>query len=245
MCPSPCRTSASAAQRRWWRAWWLLLPLLGATVLYTVWAQVMPLHGALDWPSQRGRLLALAADSPWLVGAGLCGLMTLLSVLALPGCSVLALAAGLCFGTPLGTLLVVTSSTVGATLAFLAARHGARDAVRRRWGPRLAPVEAALARDGAMFLFSMRLVPVIPYPLINPLMGLTGIRLRPFIVASLLGMLAGSAVYAHAGSELGQALVPQDLFTPGVLASLALLAFLPWVGRGLARTVARLRPARR
>ena len=212
--------------------------VLGATLYGLLWCYGAALPAGLPtdanaWLAQRGRLLALSASSPWSVGAGLFGLMTLLSLLALPGCSVLALAAGLCFGTLAGTLLVVTSSTAGATLAFLAARHGWRDAVQARWGRRLAPIEAALARDGAMFLFSLRLVPVIPYPLINPLMGLTGIALRPFIVASLLGMLAGSAVYAHAGAVLGDAQVLQDIVTPGVLASLAVLAVLPWIGRRL------------
>ena len=214
---------------------WPLLPLLLLLGGWLWWAHGHSLHQALVWDLQRGRLLALHAEAPWSLGAGLFGGMALLSVLALPGCSLLALATGLCFGTLLGTLLVVGASTLGATLAFLAARHGWRDAARARWGARLAPVEAALARDGAMFLFSMRLVPVIPYPLINPLMGLTGMALRPFILASLLGMLAGSAVYAHAGSTLGQARVLGDLFSPAVLASLGLLALLPWMGRWLSR----------
>ena len=177
------------------------------------------------------QLLALTTASPWATSVVIFGLFTVLSALALPGCSVLALAAGLCLGWLPGTLLVVLASSVGATLSFLAARHLARDRVRRRWGHRLAGIDAGLAQDGAFYLFMLRLAPVIPYPLINPLMGLSAMPVRQFFTVSLLGMLAGSAAYVYAGTVLGSAQRWQDLLSPGLWAAAGLLLALPVVAR--------------
>lgn len=183
------------------------------------------------WAGQRSQLLALQADHPWGLGLGLLAGMALLSALALPGNAPLALAAGLCFGVPLGAAIIVFGSTLGASLAFLAARCWWRDAVQRRWGVQLAGVQAAVARDGAFYLFSLRMAPLIPYPVINPLMGLTAMRLRTFFVVSLLGMLAGSVAYAWAGDALARAQAQPDLASPGLLAGLLALAVLPWGAR--------------
>lgn len=183
------------------------------------------------WGSQRGQLLALQAAHPWGLGLALVAGMTLLSALALPGNAPLALAAGLCFGVPLGAAIIVFGSTLGASLAFLAARCWWRDAVQRRWGAQLAGVQSAVARDGAFYLFSLRVAPLIPYPVINPLMGLTAMRLRTFFTVSLLGMLAGSVAYAWAGAALARAQALPDLASPGLLAGLLGLALLPWAAR--------------
>ena len=214
-----------------------LLPgLLAVAALATVAALAWACSGmaGLDgaWlQTRQGELRSLHADQPIAFGAGLFMLFTLMSALALPGCSVLALAAGLCMGWLPGTLLVVLASSVGATLSFLAARHLWRDGVRRRWGHRLARVEDGLARDGAYYLFTLRVAPVIPYALINPLMGLSAMPTRQFFSVSLLGMLAGSAAYVYAGTTLARAQGWQDIFSPGLLAALALLAVMPWVAR--------------
>ncbi len=181
--------------------------------------------------TRQSELRSLQADQPIAFGAGLFMLFTLMSALALPGCSVLALAAGLCMGWLPGTLLVVLASSVGATLSFLAARHLWRDGVRRRWGHRLARVEDGLARDGAFYLFTLRVAPVIPYALINPLMGLSAMPTRQFFSVSVAGMLAGSAAYVYAGTTLARAQSWQDVLNPGLLAALALLALLPWAVR--------------
>ena len=194
--------------------------------------------------TRQADLLAFQAARPWAFTTGLFLLFTLLSALALPGCSVLALAAGLCLGWLPGTLLVVLASTVGATVSFLVARHWWRDAVNRRWGHRLAAIENGLARDGAYYLFSLRMAPVIPYALINPLMGLSAMPLRQFFIASLFGMTAGSAAYVYAGTVLSEASSWQSLFTPGLMAALAVLALLPWVTRWLLRKFKSVRPVR-
>jgi uncharacterized membrane protein YdjX (TVP38/TMEM64 family) len=128
---------------------------------------------------------------------------------------------------------VVLGSTVGATVSFLAARHWLRQHLARRWGVQLAQVQAAVARDGPFYLFSLRVMPVIPYPVINPLMGLTSMPVAQFFAVSLLGMLAGSAAYAFAGNALAEAQAVPDLLSPGLLGGLVALALLPWMLRWL------------
>lgn len=193
--------------------------------------------GAADWLSasqwqlRQSELRAAHSASPWGFAAALFGLFTVLSALAIPGCSVLALAAGLCLGWLPGTLLVTTASSLGATLSFLASRHWLRDGVRRRWGHRLAGLEAGLARDGAYYLFTLRVAPVIPFALVNPLMGLSAMSTRQFFAVSFVGMLAGSAAYVYAGTALGAASGWRDIVAPEVLAALCLLAALPWLAR--------------
>lgn len=204
----------------------------------TLWACTgTPSFNMLSLNTRQAELLALHAAHPLTFTAGLFLLFTLLSALALPGCSVLALVAGLCLGWLPGTFLVVFASTLGATASFLAARHWWRDAVRQRWGHRLSALEKGLARDGAFYLFSLRVAPVIPYALINPLMGLSAMPLRQFFVVSLLGMTAGSAAYVYAGTVLSEAIGWQTLFTPGLITALAALALLPWAARWLLRLV--------
>ncbi len=208
----------------------LVITAVSGLLLWEFWGgMVMPELSA--WQARQQELLLWQQQQPWLFGLGFFALFTLLSALALPGCSVLALAAGACFGWVGGTLLVVLASTVGATLSFLAARHWLRASVQRRWGHRMAAIEAGLARDGGRYLFALRLAPVIPYALLNPLMGLSRMRTRTFFNASLLGMLGGSALYVHAGQQMARAGSLHGLWSPGVLGALALLALLPWAGR--------------
>ena len=189
------------------------------------------------WPdaawlqARQQQLAALQAAAPLLFGLGFFGLFVALSALALPGCSVLALAAGLCFGWVGGTAIVVLASTVGASLSFLVARHCLRDAVQRRWGQRLAALQTRMQRDGALVLFSLRLAPVVPYPMLNPLMGLTAMSTRTFAIVSGAGMLAGSAAYVQAGTDLARWAQGGRLWSPALLTALAALALLPWLGR--------------
>jgi uncharacterized membrane protein YdjX (TVP38/TMEM64 family) len=206
--------------------------LIVALLLATVWALAgVPLPGPQWLHAQQQGLLNLVQARPWSSGLGFFLVFTLVSALALPGCGLLALGAGLCFGWLTGTLLVLLASTLGATLSFLAARHLWRDAVRQKWGHRLRPLEDGLARDGAFYLFSLRLAPVIPYALINPLMGLSAMPTHQFFGVSLAGMLAGSAAYVYAGTTLAQVRNWGDLFSPPLMAVLLALAVLPWVAR--------------
>jgi uncharacterized membrane protein YdjX (TVP38/TMEM64 family) len=182
---------------------------------------------------QQGQAAWLRAEDlpPWPRAALLFGVFVLLSALALPGCSVLALSAGAWFGLGAGTALVVVASTLGATVPFVLARRFGRARLMRRHGERLAWLERALARDGARLLFALRVLPLLPYGLVNPLMGLTAMRLPVFAAVSAAGMLLGSAAYVQAGVVLGRAATPTDLWDAPLAALLAATALLPWLLR--------------
>lgn len=162
-----------------------------------------------------------------------------MAALSLPGAAVMSLAGGAMFGLLIGVPVVLVSATIGATLAFWAARYILRDRVARRFGDRLKIIDAGLERDGVFYLFSLRLVPVFPFFLINILMGLTAIRTRTFFAASLAGMLAGTAVYVNAGTQLAAIDSLSDVVSPTVIGSFVLLAIFPWLARwaiGLVKT---------
>ncbi len=147
----------------------------------------------------------------------------------------MTLATGALFGFWGGVVLVSFASTIGATLAFLAARYFLRDWVRARLGARLADrarsVETDLARDGAFYLFTLRLIPVVPFFAVNLLMGLTAIRALTFYLVSQAGMLAGTAVYVNAGTQLAQLDSLSGIASPTLLAAFALLGLSPWIAR--------------
>jgi uncharacterized membrane protein YdjX (TVP38/TMEM64 family) len=124
--------------------------------------------------------------------------------LSLPGAAILTIASGAIFGLVVGTLIASFASSLGATLAFLSSRFVLRDAVMARFGDRLAAINAGIAKDGAFYLFTLRLVPAFPFVVINLLMGLTSIRTSTFYWVSQLGMLLGTIVYVNAGTQLVQ-----------------------------------------
>lgn len=223
---------------------WLLALAVLLLAAAGLWCANRGLPDMAWWQTQRGQMQALYDGHPYTFAACLFGCFTLLSALALPGCGVLALAAGAYLGLVAGTALVLLASTLGASASFLAARHLFRNSVQRRWGHRLRGIEAGLARDGSFYLFSLRVAPLIPYGLVNPLMGLSQMPLARFFWVSLIGMLAGSAAYVYAGTQLvtapGQALDWHELSSPGFVTALLLLALLPWCARALWR---KARPA--
>ncbi|MFM8767257.1 MAG: FAD-dependent oxidoreductase [Rubrivivax sp.] len=155
------------------------------------------------------------------------------TALSLPGAVPLTLAGGALFGLGLGTLVVSFASTLGATLAMLVSRHLLREAVKSRFGARLAEVDRGIARDGAFYLFTLRLVPVLPFFAINLLMGLTAMRVWTYAWVSQLGMLAGTLVYVNAGTQLAQISSVQGIVSPSLLGAFALLGVLPLAGRWL------------
>ncbi|MFN3279818.1 MAG: FAD-dependent oxidoreductase [Paracoccus hibiscisoli] len=188
----------------------------------------------IDLQSLRNRLAAIGTvqqDRPLLV-AGLF-LVTYVAVVALslPIAVWLTLAGGALFGFWTGLLIVSFASAMGATLAFLASRYLLRDWVRARLGARAAGIEAGLSRDGAFYLFSLRLMPVVPFFAVNLLMGLTRVPAWTFYWVSQLGMLAGTAVYVNAGTQLAGLDSLSGIVSPPLLASFALLAVFPWIAR--------------
>src|SRR5690606_14396448 len=154
-----------------------------------------------------------------------------MAALSLPGAAIMTIAAGTLFGLLTGLLLVSFASSIGATLAFLVSRFLLRDAVQNRFGDRLGAINRGVERDGAFYLFTLRLVPVFPFFLINLLMGLTPLRARTFYWVSQLGMLAGTAVYVNAGTQIGRIESLGDIVSPGLLASFALLGVFPLIAR--------------
>ncbi len=191
--------------------------------------------------SQQTWLASVYRDNPLLVAGVFFAVYVGCTGASIPGAAVLTLAAGAIFGVVIGTVLVSFASSIGATLAFLASRYLFRDAVQSRFAERLRPINAGMARDGAFYLFSLRLVPVFPFFAVNLLMGLTPIRAVTFFWVSQLGMFLGTVVYVNAGTQLAQIGSLRDIATPGLLLSFAALGLLPWVGKGIMGMIVRQR----
>ncbi len=187
------------------------------------------------WLAHHEDFLGLIRDYPVTATLLVYLLHTLLAALALPGASLLMLAAGAGFGAPLGTLLCLAGCTTGATLSMLASRHWLQPFVRRRYGGQLAKFDARIASDGAAYLFSLRLLPVLPFALVNVAVGLSTMKTRTYVWISLAGMAASTFVYVNAGTQLGRVRELADIYSPQVLASLAALALLPWLLKPVAR----------
>lgn len=160
---------------------------------------------------------------------------------SLPGAAILTLAAGALFGLVTGTILVSFASTIGATLAFLASRTVLGDWVQSRFGDRLKAINEGVERDGAFYLFSLRLVPVFPFFLVNLLMGLTRIRTLTYMWVSQLGMFLGTIVYVNAGTQLAGIDSLSGIASPAVLGSFVALGLLPFVGKGIMGALKRRR----
>ncbi len=157
------------------------------------------------------------------------------TALSLPVGAPLGLVSGALFGRWLGTAVVSVASTLGATLAFLSSRYLFRDWVRRRLGARLAPINRGVERDGVFYLLTLRLLPVVPFWLINLGMGLTPMPARTFAAVSWAGMLLGTFLYVNVGTELASLESPADILSWKVLGAFALLAAAPLGIRWLLR----------
>lgn len=169
----------------------------------------------------------LQAAHPGRVVAAYFALYVAATALSLPGATIITLAGGALFGLWWGTLIVSFASSIGATLAFLVARFALRDTVQARFGARLAELNRGIERDGAFYLFTLRLIPVVPFFVINLLMGLTSMKARTFYWVSQLGMLAGTVVYVNAGTQLSRIDSLQGILSPGLLGSFVLLGLFP------------------
>ncbi len=152
---------------------------------------------------------------------------------SLPGAAIMTLAAGALFGLLVGTVLVSFASTLGATLAFLASRYVLRDSIEGRFGERLKSINEGLERDGAFYLFTLRMIPAIPFFVINLVMGLTRIKTLTFALVSQVGMLLGTIVFVNAGTQLAQLDSLEGILSPGIIGSLVLLAIVPWIARAI------------
>jgi pyruvate/2-oxoglutarate dehydrogenase complex dihydrolipoamide dehydrogenase (E3) component/uncharacterized membrane protein YdjX (TVP38/TMEM64 family) len=223
------------------RRQWALLVLV---------ASVIALYFALDLgrflnlaylQGSQARFAALYAESPWTVRGTFFLIYLAATSLSMPGAVVLTLAGGGIFGLGWGLVLVSFASSLGATMSFWVARYALRDWVTERFGKRLAETNRGIEREGAFYLFTLRLLPVVPFFIINLAMGLTSLKARTFYWVSQLGMLAGTAIYVNAGTQLAQLQSLGDVLSPGLLGSLLLLGLFPLLARKVMLFLARQR----
>jgi len=180
---------------------------------------------------------ALYAARPLMV-AGLFFLAYVaVTALSLPGAAIMTLLAGAVFGLLAGTVLASFASSIGATLAMLVSRYVLRDGVKAKFGARLADIDKGIEREGAFYLFTLRLVPLFPFFVINLLMGLTKMKAGTFYWVSQLGMLAGTLVYVNAGTQLARIDSLAGIVSPGLLASFVLLGLFPLIAKKIVDAV--------
>ena len=158
-------------------------------------------------------------------------LYILVTALSLPGATIMTLAAGALFGVVQGTILVSFASTIGATMAFFASRYVFKDFIQSRYGERLQAINAGMQKDGAMYLFTLRLVPLFPFFLVNLLIGLSSIRGLTYYWVSQIGMLAGTIVYVNAGTQLAKLDSVAGILSPTILLSFSLLGLFPFIAK--------------
>jgi pyruvate/2-oxoglutarate dehydrogenase complex dihydrolipoamide dehydrogenase (E3) component/uncharacterized membrane protein YdjX (TVP38/TMEM64 family) len=211
---------------------WVLLVLLAAVAAFFALDLGQYLNlGTIK--SRQADLEAWRAAQPLLAALIFFAGYVAVTALSLPGAAVMTLAGGAIFGLGWGLLLVSFASSIGATLAFLASRWLLGDWVQARFGERLKALNAGVDKDGAFYLFTLRLVPVFPFFVINLAMGLTRLKPWTFYWVSQLGMLAGTVVYVNAGTQLAQIKSLSGIVSPGLLGSLVLLGVFPLIARKL------------
>lgn len=194
---------------------------------------------------QQTRFQTWFAAEPWLVAGGYFIAYVAMAALSLPGATLMTLLAGALFGLGWGTLIVSFASAIGATLAFLIARWLARQSLERRFSRQLAGIHRGIEREGAFYLFTLRLVPLFPFFIINLVMGLTRMRTWTFYWVSQLGMLPVTLIYVNAGEELGELQSLAGILSPEVIASCVLIGIFPLLARRAIDVIKRRRMARR
>jgi dihydrolipoamide dehydrogenase len=171
-----------------------------------------------------------AGHSGWMIG-GYFAIYVLSTALSLPGAAILTLAGGAIFGFALGTLVVSFASTIGATAAFLVSRFLLRDWVQSKFRDRIASINEGVRKEGPFYLFALRLVPVVPFFLVNLVMGLTPIKVITFYWVSQLGMLAGTMAYVFAGTQLSQIQSIGGILSPKLLLAFVIIGVLPLISK--------------
>jgi pyruvate/2-oxoglutarate dehydrogenase complex dihydrolipoamide dehydrogenase (E3) component/uncharacterized membrane protein YdjX (TVP38/TMEM64 family) len=226
--------SRTVSRTAWRKAVWVGagVALLGAVSAYLYfdlgqWLTLEQLRASRD------ALLATFHARPVQTVLAFFGLYVLATALSIPGALVLTLAAGAVFGPWIGLLVVSFASSLGALLAFLSARYLLRDFVQSRFGSRLSPINDGVRRDGSYYLLTLRLVPVFPFWLVNLLMGLTPMGAGRFYLVSQVGMLAGTAVYVNAGTQLATIRSTADILSPALIGSFVLLGLFPLLAKAV------------
>lgn len=208
----------------------LLILILAASFFYFDLNQLLTLDGLKGSMAQFNDY---KTQSPLLIIGGFFLLYVVVTSLSLPGAAILTLAAGALFGLWQGLLVASFASSIGATLAFLTSRYLLRDTIKQRFPERLAAIDAGVEKEGGFYLFTLRLVPIFPFFLINLLMGVTAIKARTFYWVSQIGMLAGTFVFVNAGTQLAQIDSLSGILSFNLIVSFALLGFFPLIAKGI------------
>ncbi len=218
----------------------LVLVLLGAIVAYFVFdlGQILSLE---NFKASQADIVAAKDANPVLYISGFFILYVAVTGLSIPGAAIMSLIAGALFGVLMGTIIVSFASTMGATLAFLSARFVLRDWVQGKFGERLRAIDDGLEKDGAFYLFTLRLIPVFPFFVINLLMGLTRIKTRTFFWVSQLGMLPATIVFVNAGTQISRIESTAGLLSPTLIESFVALALFPWAAKAIVAVAKRSR----
>jgi pyruvate/2-oxoglutarate dehydrogenase complex dihydrolipoamide dehydrogenase (E3) component/uncharacterized membrane protein YdjX (TVP38/TMEM64 family) len=187
--------------------------------------------------SQQTAIDAYVSANP--LQAGLVFFLIYIAVtgLSLPGAAIMTLVAGAVFGLLWGTLIVSFASSIGATLAFLVSRFLLRDSIQSRFGDKLRAINSGVEKDGAFYLFTLRLVPAFPFFVINLVMGLTPLKTWTFYWVSQLGMFAGTLVYVNAGTEIAKIESLRGILSPGLILSFTLLGIFPLIAKSIVNVI--------
>ncbi|MEM7255784.1 MAG: TVP38/TMEM64 family protein [Pseudomonadota bacterium] len=187
---------------------------------------------SLDYLKQKHQIiLDFYAENRLLTIAGFFAAYVAVAALSLPGAAILTLAAGAIFGFLTGLVIVSFASTLGATLAFLISRFLFRDSVQSKFGDHLETINTGVKEEGAFYLFTLRLIPAVPFFVVNLLMGLTPIKTLVFALVSQIGMLPGTAVFVNAGNQLSKINSVSDILSPSLIIAFALLGIFPIVAK--------------
>ncbi len=216
----------------------LLLLLVIASLASAFFALDLGRFFSLDYfKSQQAAIEAYRAAHPGLTAGIFFAVYVAVTGLSLPGAAILTLAGGAIFGLLWGAVIVSFASTLGATLAFLVARFALRDWVQSQFGVRLKAINAGIEKEGGFYLFTLRLIPIFPFFVVNLVMGLTPIRAWTFYWVSQIGMLAGTLVYVNAGTQVARIDSLRGILSPGLLISFALLGVFPLIAQKIVSAV--------
>ncbi len=216
----------------------ILLVVAGGAIAF--FALDLGRYFSLDFIKQsQGQLTEAYAEQPLKISLAYLLIYVAITALSLPGAAIMTLAGGAVFGLLWGTVLVSFASTIGATLAMLVARYILRDSIEARFGRRLAEVNKGVTREGAFYLFTLRLIPAIPFFALNLLMGLTRMKTLTYFWVSQLGMLAGTLVFVYAGTEIAKIDSLRSILSPGLLGAFVALGLFPLLAKKIVDTLKR------
>ena len=214
------------------------LLILLASAIAAFFALDLGQYATLDYVKAQQQTIAEYYEQNTFLVLAVFGLSyVLVTALSLPAAAALTLLGGALFGLPVGLVMVSFASTIGATLAFLMVRYLARDYVQKNYRKQLAKINAGFEREGAFYLFALRLVPAFPFFMVNIVMALMPVKTWTFYWVSQLGMLPGTAVYVYAGTQLAQIGSFSDIASPSLLIAFALLGLFPLIAKKLVKSI--------